>query len=1846
MFDRNDNIYDSPGIMSTAFHGALYAGLGVGAISFLKNPEATKKYAMKAVDKVMPLTKPNYTPYENSINAFKEGLSSVGKNRALRSNLSSSLKNSAIENTMSTFESKSVNIPSGLFKGTSKTVSSEFAYKGFEEITDSLGNSIGGRIKDALTKLNDQMGSDKLNLNDVSWTGTTAHIPTDSEKTLSISFGKTTEEGASLVRNGNAFYSAPMFYGHDLNAAKDGIAGLNINDWNTQILNMLENNSVLDHTAAAAVNDMSVMHLLDNGSLKAIQKKLEMASHGSDAQEALKAESMYSKLKLALATTTSSLHQSASFVNPMNVTQQLVNAGNIVPDIGNVYDISTNSSMKGFGARQLELNQFRSIYDREGRSTSKAVRDTLYSAGEIKPSNIRINGENLVEAAQRNLNASNLLNEIQNYGGVNGLVSQSQVASGTRNIGGEIYGPAITEGYKSLSSSQYSSARPNNRYKYGYRYGVENNTTRTSVLSQRLLNTNSSMNSFGFIDFNGDEGIYINSKNASNFTHDTYIQAGFDGYTDQIGNQKLNIYNKRTGKSLRAEHQIQLNRNIHVPTREEIELGRKAPQYTLSDLYNLSEDSELYKLMQGGDYEIRFSKGTQIGIRKDARPIGGLGNDHGIDIIDSITSLKGEGIMGFDEFNAFIGLNQRNEAGKLISETGKTSLPLRLRSTATKGALTSTAQRSSISYIDFGTRLGVSAAALNAGEISYGGNILNEAENLIGADLFKAVFPKLVPGTDILQTGKQQQEMLQTLHSMLLGETQALWSGSASQVILEGEKAKTFNKYLLNPLQSSDSINLKDLLYNGNAKFKVANNEAEYSEQLKNIIDIYSEVRNSSMNMERGHIRIGDTNQVGEGFLTNAWNDTKEFWEQIKNTGEYNGVQFGSLDKSIVAKHSWAILPQISAMESVELSQGYKGFNTARFAMRDQFMSIGTRKPEIIKELLSRNMVDTKLLMMEQELLRNSSAAPEKMKELVGKYKDYVKEVYGEKVAESYDKQLHLKEEGALRSDLESSLGATSALDLKAIRENAHAANGTFLSEERNLVGKVILGEDGSIIHFPSSQALGGMTVLADGRVTFEGKDAANVPKFFDLAKDVILNGKVSNRIMEKSTSSMIKLANIIAEDRSKIQIHAATYARNIYDKTLANHDVMKLIDARTGALSGLSGETRSVFGHVTSISSKDASLMIQNELMQAIENIKHTQSGSSKTVVASLNELRSDWIQRDHPELVQKLNSGIIDSEGKLIANERKIAKLTKATANKIVQKKIEESTLLQSRLGTIQEMIYRKDSVKDIMDAVHNTASLIEKSSLKLYGLRDPNIYSSSEAALHGFISKDLTKSSRGSVEKIMALGFSAAANMAADQDGDKVKFLMLFSGKSEEAAIDAVKGSQRKSEQFLTEAKERIKLFTGRPDGKRQVLDFSDEMLSKVVGQVFGQERASMAAAFVTKAYTGALNISALGTKGKLHEAIARTKGTSEEIESLLAFVNTIPSLFTEQQAISAKKLTNYIGKGLEESKTPIETLIENIGRLDQHQVMDLIKETGTVDPMVITQLGKISLDRGKRGAYAEAIELADTVLGYQSGYNRVTAEQLNKFKPYLKGSRNDDEWENFVTSVLEKQNNTTPIVETNIAREANLPSSIVELFGKSHQATGHNPDKILKTVANNLKDSGTSFNDITMQELSTMIEDERGKAFRVSEELYGTGVDSLVTKAARRPIGWNKLQEKIEPAVNWIKEAPLQRLGGLAMLGVAVTATMNILSGSTIDSVDDVPSMNNPGMEASPRTYGSGGTFSGSYSNNRSHSLLTSGNLSGRQTINSVNSLIGNSGFHSINVRNDNTNPYIDKMSYYN
>ncbi len=305
-----------------------------------------------------------------------------------------------------------------------------------------------------------------------------------------------------------------------------------------------------------------------------------------------------------------------------------------------------------------------------------------------------------------------------------------------------------------------------------------------------------------------------------------------------------------------------------------------------------------------------------------------------------------------------------------------------------------------------------------------------------------------------------------------------------------------------------------------------------------------------------------------------------------------------------------------------------------------------------------------------------------------------------------------------------------------------------------------------------------------------------------------------------------------------------------------------------------------------------------------------------------------------------------------------------------------------------------------------------------------------------MHGFVNRDISWAGNEELSKVMSVAFAAARNTAGDFDGDKLEYFILHNQESHLSAVESIRGIQTRSELSLKEAKERIKLFTGRPDGKKQIFNLSEEELTKTVEQIFAQDKASMAAAFMTKAYTGSLNIGALGIKGELHKSLMDKKLSQNELEDALIFINSMPSLFTEQQAISSKHLSNYIGKDIESSLTPVESMINNIGKLNEKEVMNMIKETGSVHPSIIAHLAKVSSTPGEKASYSNALDLAETILGYQTGYSKVTREQLEKHKGFLQGSRSETSWSSFVDDIIKRQEGRIAINETSWAKKNGL------------------------------------------------------------------------------------------------------------------------------------------------------------------------------------------------------------------
>jgi hypothetical protein len=1263
--------------------------------------------------------------------------------------------------------------------------------------------------------------------------------------------------------------------------------------------------------------------------------------------------------------------------------------------------------------------------------------------------------------------------------------------------------------------------------------------------------------------------------------HESPITASFDGYSELQGQQKISL--KRIGKS-----------------------GKKSlKKYTLNDLYDNSTETgkELESLMLSGDWEIVLPKGLEIGNRDLARPISGYMDELGTEVFNRSVKLKQTSLIGKTEYVAFAGINAGKKSGSLIQ------IPLRMRTLTTKIGGHVGLWRASNTYRDF-----------NGSHLDF----------IAGVDLFKHIIPTLNESGNLV-VAKQANEILPFMHSLMLGSVQTL-DKEGRIVKLTGNRAKEFNSFLgMDSLSPTGEIDLNHLMMSGDLSFQIGHNDQEaYAKQLEFMTDLTSDIRSSWLENDE-NITLGDNRVSSNDFLTNAWNDTLDFY---KNQYDY----YRSTKTPIPKQYQWTMSTQVTALEGAELSQGAKGFNTVKFSMRDQYMYIASGRENILNELLSRNDIDSIQLIKERELLRRSIMDPHNMGQAVKEYADYIRDIYGDKEADKYLKQIELHKAGnitGMKEDLKT-LGAEANID--DVREIKDYIAKSFIASDTNLTGKVLIGEDGRLIHLPSSQAMRGLTILPDGKITFEGKEGTNVKAFWNIAHEATLNGTVPRFVAQQSNDAYHRLYNIIGKNSANIQIHSGSYARNVYDDRLTNSKIMDYIES--GAIGDVTvgTETRARIGSMVSISKREASLMVQDEILKAIFNSRKT----GRTVVQSMNDMHSDWIVKDHKDILTNVQK-VIDEAGKLI-DYNDIGKIAGTAADDIIKVRIKYSEQLTNKLFKL-EHARLNNNTDEINTLLKETEEHVRTKSFPIWLERNPIIFQGSESGAYGFINTN-----NSSLIKQISVGFMHKVNTAGDTDGDKFGYLLMHSKEAREDIDNSIISIQSLTERYMREAKNRIKLMAGK-SGK-QAFNFTEKERLGLAKYIFEtQGEASVYAHYMTKAYTGAMNTQAFLTKAGLERTAKLADAgqiSRESLEEVLAWTRSIPSLFTEQQTISSKHLTAIIEEGIK-AKTPIQEIISNIGKMSPEDMLATIKETGSVHPLLQKSLAAINNNPARKMQYEQVTKIVDVINNLATGFNRYTEEQLTEYSDYLKGGRTDVEYSQYISEMLEKQKKFTPLVERESFRKVlgiNKNTQLTQILSRTDLEHKGNLEIILKNVQEKLAKSGLSFSTAEQDHVMELINDHINKVWNASDELYGSELMSNLPKASRQIRGLNKIAPKINAVSNWIKEAPLQRLGGIGIAAMGAMAIVNILAGSSIESERDVPSMNSPGMEGYGNSRTLAGYVHGNNFRNTSYSLLSRGTTSHMDSISSINNMVGNNGYHSVSVRNDSTNPYLDKMSYYN
>jgi hypothetical protein len=698
----------------------------------------------------------------------------------------------------------------------------------------------------------------------------------------------------------------------------------------------------------------------------------------------------------------------------------------------------------------------------------------------------------------------------------------------------------------------------------------------------------------------------------------------------------------------------------------------------------------------------------------------------------------------------------------------------------------------------------------------------------------------------------------------------------------------------------------------------------------------------------------------------------------------------------------------------------------------------------------------------------------------------------------------------------------------------------------------------------------------------------------------------------------------------------------------------------------------RSVLGNVVTYSYNDMHTLIEEQLKTMLGK-----AGSERLTVSDLSKLHETWIHEDHGDILKNGAKKLVRKRVKPVLNPISLQvdptkeQLTLSEiAKKITQKKYKSSLQLKGKLDKLYSVFSDKKMSADerlqrLTNDLDDIARFIRKHGVASVVQRNPTIFSSSLSAASGFINLDSVSSvkvqgkgkkggktiyrPKHDTDKMISGSFDIITNLKADWDGDKIQAMILYNMSTKKAAFESITGIQAKSAKYMSDVSKRLKLSIGKDV---QTFSLTNDNLTGITDLIFKGDKTSAYAAFMTKAMTGSMNISAFAAKALIERNLAsNTKVNPEQLEEIIAFTRSITSLATEQQVISSKQIESLI-KGSVPGKTMAESIMESIGSTTPEKLKEMLKESsGQMHPLMMFSVANMKRKQGSTAAMDEIYEIINTHLNLQTGWGRVEEAQLDKYRDVFGHKMSDSEWVIWKQQVADIQKTTPVVGEMESFRAAGLhDKSLLDIFAESFSGKGDSIHTIMKEAEDVMKESyGAEFDPLKpeyAEEFASEIYAASSKRFNAAAEVYGSELSSMIPKEIRALKGTGWLKENVGPAIDWIKEAPMRRLGGIGIAALGLLAGYNLIFGdSTPTSVNDIPSMSqNPLMDAKGGFFGTGNAAYGNHNSNVSVGLLSRRSVPHLDVAGSINSSIGARG-HSISVRSDISDPYYEKMSQY-
>jgi hypothetical protein len=871
----------------------------------------------------------------------------------------------------------------------------------------------------------------------------------------------------------------------------------------------------------------------------------------------------------------------------------------------------------------------------------------------------------------------------------------------------------------------------------------------------------------------------------------------------------------------------------------------------------------------------------------------------------------------------------------------------------------------------------------------------------------------------------------------------------------------------------------------------------------------------------------------------------------------------------------------VAPQEIMPMTQG-TGFNTMNIGFRDLHYFLD--KPGILEEFAYQNTSNSTKISAEMSLMAKSMSGDEGFNSAL----------------KAHEARIGQKIKTYTPAELDEMLGGFGGPNLTSEIKHPNVFKNTFLNSDVNAHGfKVNMGD--REMYFGSADLFGKSYFLPkNGKVTFENFAMDTV----SLLNKTHMRGEATaaelaaykmgfSAEMASAKSGLLKAA--------AMSVDYAMYSKHTADKALLHSDYLKF--------SGEHGkDIENMLGNATKVSHVDFRKMIQQQLTDNL-----VIAGEKKRSLASQLELgfgKDNFFTKyaTHIDSVKDADSA-------------------KAAAKAITQDQIGVAQRIHSEV--MGAGLAGSPATKEQADRIRK---LMMEDSLMSLSVRYPAIYGSSYTAGTLMVDQNM-------LEKQMAPGKIAIKNLFGDFDGDASMIKGVFSKLGRKNTQQLIDQTQRHTAKIIDTFKAGggLQYFKALEEKRTAVL--GKDLTEKVATQLIHNAPLDSAlAAWYTKSLTGSLNIKAQGVKGYMDDLVSN-KGLSDiQLSKVHAYFSTIPSLFTEQKAISSKQAERLLG-----GKAGMENVTDLIGSITSRKMLDSIKEmNGDVHPLITMALAS----GGHKTQFAEEeVNLIKNIADLNLNIRTLKDDELKQIHSFLNPGATDFEARLAKYKDFTKEN--MPFLDSAEGKMLKMTegTGFIDIVKASMKSNKGFASETLGALVSQVMRVHNSGNKEALEDLLVNHVAGGGNHF------FGQGLDMMTqaefsegkkTAFSGKSIrGW----DEVKKLGRWLTEEGKAggRMGGLAAAVLGGFTALNLLSGDgTPQTPNDLPSVNNPSFSP-PRSNGmnSRRTMSADVNYNSNVSLLTDNNTPASMLSGAVQGLLGVS---SVNV-SDGTNPYLSDMHRY-